>query len=296
VWSHAAESILQAVVKLGIHAMAWTAHWSDESLPLVDRVAKLGLDFIEIPLMDVDEVHPAPIRRRAEAAGIDVVTSTVLSEATDITSEIPAVRAAGVEYLRRCIDVTAEVGASQFSGVIYGMHGKRPHSRPGDQDWAWSAECLAQAAEHAARSELLLGVEPVNRYESPLINTCEQAVRLAEMIGAPNMRVHLDTYHMNIEEKNWAEPVRLAGDRLCHFHLCENDRGIPGTGLVDWDELFGALADISYDGYAGLESFIDVSEDMAAGTCVWRDLAPSGDVLVAEGTAFLRELASRKGL
>jgi D-psicose/D-tagatose/L-ribulose 3-epimerase len=283
-------------VKLGIHAMAWTAHWNDDSLPLIDRVAGLGLDFIEIPLMDVAEVHPAPIRTALGAAGIDVVTSTVLGESTDITSPDAAVRAAGLEYLRRCVDVTAEMGASQFSGVIYAMHGKRPRERPGRQDWEWSAECLAQVAEHAAGAGITIGLEPVNRYESPLVNTCEQAVELADMIGAPNVKIHLDTYHMNIEEKSWADAVALAGDRLCHFHLCENDRGIPGTGLVEWEELFAALGKLHYDGYAGLESFVDVSDDMVAGTCVWRDLAPSGDVLVAEGTTFLRRLARENGL
>lgn len=283
-------------MKLGIHAMAWTAHWNDESLRLIDRVAELGLDFIEIPLMDVDDVHPAPIRKRLDAAGIDVVTSTVLGAATDITSDDAEVRAAGVDYLRRCIGVTAELGASQLSGVIYGMHGKRPPWRPDEEEWGRSAECLARAAEHAATAGIAIGIEPVNRYESPLVNTCEQAVRLADMVGAPNVRIHLDTYHMNIEEKGWADPVRLAGERLCHFHLCENDRGIPGTGLVDWEELFGALGELRYDGYAGLESFVDVSEDMVAGTCVWRDLAPSGDVLVREGTAFVRDLARRHGL
>jgi D-psicose/D-tagatose/L-ribulose 3-epimerase len=283
-------------MKLGIHAMAWTPYWSDESIPLIDRVAALGLDFLEIPLMDVGDVHPAPIRRRLDAADVDVVTSTVLSEATDITSTDAEIRAAGLAYLRRCVDVTAELGATQFSGVIYAMHGKRPRGRPGEQDWAWSAECLAATAEHAARNGIAIGIEPVNRYESALVNTCEQAVRLADLIGASNVRIHLDTYHMNIEEKGWAEPVLLAGDRLCHFHLCENDRGIPGSGLVDWEELFGALARIGYAGYAGLESFVDVSDDMVAGTCVWRDLAPSGDVLVRDGTAFLRDLAHRHGL
>ena len=121
-------------------------------------------------------------------------------------------------------------------------------------------------------------------------------IELADLVGSPNVRLHLDTYHMNIEEKGWAEPVLLAGERLCHFHLCENDRGIPGTGLVGWEELFGGLAQIGYAGYAGLESFVDVSDDMVAGTCVWRDLAPTGDVLVRDGTAFLRDLARRHGL
>ncbi len=283
-------------MKLGIHAMAWTPHWSNESLPLVERVAALGLDFIEIPLMGIDDVDPRAIRPRLAAAGMGAVTSTVLQDATDITSPDPAVRAAGVAYLRRCVDVTAAIGAPQFSGVIYCSHGKHPPQRPGPREWGWSAECLRDVAAHAAEVGVVLGIEPVNRYESPLINTCGQAVELADAIGAPNVRIHLDTYHMNMEEKDWAGAVALAGDRLCHLHLCENDRGIPGTGLVDWQALFDALAALRYDGYAALESFVDVSGDMVAATYVWRDLAPSGDALVREGADFLRALAHERDL
>lgn len=283
-------------MQLGIHAMAWTPHWSNESLPLIHRVASLGLDFIEIPLMGIDDVDPVAIRRRVEEAGIGVVTSSVLSDATDITSGDADVRRAGVAYLQRCVDATAEMGAPQFSGVIYCSHGKRPEGRPTADDWKRSADGLSRAAQHAQDAGIVLGIEPVNRYESPLINTCEQALELAGMIGASNVKVHLDTYHMNIEEKSWKEPVVAAGDRLCHVHLCENDRGIPGTGLVDWQELFEGFARIGYRGYAALESFIDVSDDMVAGTAVWRDLAPSGDALVKEGTAFLRGLIRQHGL
>lgn len=283
-------------MKLGIHAMAWTSHWSDDSLPLIDRVACLGLDFIEIPLMGIDDVHPNLIRDALTEAGIEAVTSTVLSEQTDITSPDPTVRAAGVDYLRRCVDVTACMGAPQLSGVIYAAHGKLPAERPGSEVWDWSARCLRQVAEDAASAGIVLGLEPVNRYESPLINTCDQAIRLADLIGLPNVNIHLDTYHMNIEEKDWAQPVIAAEGRLCHLHLCENDRGIPGTGLVDWQALFRALGTIHYDGYAALESFVDVSPDMVAGTYIWRDLARSGDILVRQGTAFLRSLAQQQGL
>ncbi len=283
-------------MQLGIHAMAWTPHWSNDSLPLIDRVASLGLDFIEIPLMGIDDVDPRAIRSRLAGAGIGVVTSTVLSDATDITSPDQDVQQEGVAYLQRCIDVTADMGAPQFSGVIYCSHGKRPPERPGREDWERSATCLAQVAKHAQSAGIIVGLEPVNRYESPLINTCAQAMELANMVGAPNLKVHLDTYHMNIEEKDWQDPILAAGDRLCHLHLCENDRGIPGTGLVDWEALFGGLHQIQYGGYAGLESFVDVSGDMVAGTAVWRDLAPSGDVLVRDGMNFLRDLMRRHSL
>jgi D-psicose/D-tagatose/L-ribulose 3-epimerase len=143
-------------------------------------------------------------------------------------------------------------------------------------------------AEYAQPAGITLGLEPVNRYESCLINTVGQAAALADRIGLPNVGVHLDTYHMNIEETGWAAPVHTAGQKLCHIHLCENDRGIPGTGLVQWDTLFAALHDIHYEGYGAMESFFSVSDDMRSGTCIWRDLAPDGDTLVSEGLRFLK--------
>lgn len=278
---------------LGIHAMAWTNHWSNATLDLIDRAQDLGLDFIEIPLMAIDDVDPHAIGARIQARGFDVVTSTVLSAATDLTADDPATRRAGVAYLLRCVEATAAMGARQLSGVIYSEHGRRPPFRAGERHWSWSAEGLRIVADRAAELGVRVAIEPVNRYESFLVNTAEQAERLCALIDRPNVGIHLDTYHMNIEEKDWSTPVHTAGSRLCHFHLCENDRGIPGTGLVNWEQLFGALAAIDYQGYAGMESFFNVSDDMRPGTPVWRDVAPSGDVLVSEGARVLRELAVR---
>jgi D-psicose/D-tagatose/L-ribulose 3-epimerase len=139
-----------------------------------------------------------------------------------------------------------------------------------------------------------IGLEPVNRYESYLVNTCEQALRLKAMIGEENVKVHLDTYHMNIEEKSFYEATRLAGGDLIHYHLCENDRGVPGTGLVRWDDIFRALGEMRYEGYAALESFVDVTDNMS--TWVWRRLAPDGDTLLREGAAFIRGMMRRYGL
>jgi D-psicose/D-tagatose/L-ribulose 3-epimerase len=113
---------------------------------------------------------------------------------------------------------------------------------------------------------------------------------MVERVGLSNVLVHLDTYHMNIEEKDWARPIHAAGSRLCHLHLCENDRGTPGTGLVQWDALFEALHAINYQGYGAMESFFSVSDDMRSGTCIWRDLAPDGDTLVSDGLRFLKSM------
>ena len=188
------------------------------------------------------------------------------------------------------------MGGNTFSGVIYSEIGKKSDRRPGNTEWKHSAEGLKEVCRYAQDFGVTVGIEPVNRYETYLINTCEQALELISMIDEPNAAVHLDTYHMNIEEKDFYEATKLAGDRLCHYHLCENDRGIPGTGLVDWDGIFRALGEMKYDGNAALESFVEVSDNMREATCIWRDLAPSSDVLVEQGAQMIRGMESKHGL
>ena len=281
-------------MKLGIHAYAWCSQWSNETLDLIDRVKGLGLDFIEVPLMCLETFDGPAVRARLEAVGLDSCTSTVLLGGTDISSDDAAVRAKGVEYLKACVQATHAIGATSFSGVIYAQHVKPAARRPTEATWQHSADCLREVADVAAGLGVTLGLEPVNRYESHLVNTCAQAKRLKALIDRENVRIHLDTYHMNVEEKDFYEATKLAGEDLIHYHLCENDRGIPGTGLVDWDGIFRALGEMKYDGYAALESFVDCTDNM--NTWVWRQLAPDGDTLVREGLAFIRGMQKRYGL
>jgi len=281
-------------MKLGIHAYAWCSQWSNDTLDLIDRVKSLGLDFIEIPLMCLDTFDAPAVRKRLEDVGLGVVNSTVLLGDTDITSDDPAIRAKGRDYLLACVQAAGEIGSGSLSGVIYSQHVKQTIKRPTKAAWQWSAEILAEVARAAQAFEMPVGLEPVNRYETYLVNTCEQALRLKAMIGEPNVKVHLDTYHMNIEEKDFYAATKAAGDDLIHVHLCENDRGIPGTGLVDWDGIFKALAEIGYRGYAALESFVDCTDNM--NTWVWRQLAPDGDTLLKEGVAFIRQMQAKHGL
>ena len=278
-------------MKIGIHAYAYCSHWNNESLYLIDRIKELGLDFIEIPLMLLEDFDVDAVSKRLKAVGLDVVTSTVLSENTDITSDEAKIRAKGVEYLKACAKATHDVGGRSLSGVIYSQHTKATRNRPTKQTWKLSADCLKEVAQYAKSLGVTIGLEPVNRYETYLINTCEQALKLIDMIGEENMKIHLDTYHMNIEEKSFYEATKLAGDKLIHYHLCENDRGIPGTGLVDWDGIFKALSEIDYQGYAAIESFVDTTDNM--NTWVWRQLAPNGDFLIKEGAAFIRKMQEK---
>ena len=277
-------------LKYAVHAYAWTGSWSNKTLDLIDHAKKLGFDFIEIPLMEIDLIDPEKIRERAEQVGIELCTSTACSKENDITSDNPDIRDKGIEYLRKCISATAAMDAKCLSGVIYSAIGGKVAGMPDERYWKRSAEAIKQVAQVANRAGIKLGIEPVNRYETFLINTCEQAIKLAGMIDEPNVGIHLDAYHMNIEENNFYEPIKKAVPLLCHFHLSESHRGVPGTGTVDWDGIFRALSETGYKGLVGLESFIEVSDAMREATCIWRKFAPSSDVLLIEGLKYLKSM------
>ncbi len=281
-------------MKLGIHAYAWCSQWSDETLPIIDHIKGLGLDFIEIPLMVLETFDAKAVKERLQNAQLGICTSTVLLGDTDITSDNPLIRQKGIDYLKACVKATHDVGATNLSGVIYSQHIKPAVQRPTEETWEFSANALREVAVYAKEFGVCLGLEPVNRYETYLVNTCAQAIDLKNRIGMDNIKIHLDTYHMNVEEKSFYAATKLAGKDLMHYHLCENDRGIPGTGLVDWDGIFNALGEMHYDGNAALESFVDLTDNMT--TWVWRKLAKDGDTLVKEGVAFIQSMMQKHGL
>lgn len=277
-------------LKYSVHAYAWTGSWSNNTLDLIDRTKRLGFDMIEIPLMEIDLVDYKAIRERLDAVGLDVCTSTACSESDDITGEDEATRARGIEYLKKCVKATADMGGTVFTGVTYSAIGRRIDGRPTEKHWEWAAKGLKEAAKYAQDFGVRVGIEPINRYESFLINTCDQGFKLREMIDEPNVDLHLDAYHMNIEETDFYEPTMKAASCLCHYHLSESHRGTPGTGLVDWRAIYKALAESNYVGSVGMESFAEVSDAMRSATCIWRPLAESSDKLLADGLAFLKGL------
>jgi D-psicose/D-tagatose/L-ribulose 3-epimerase len=277
-------------LRYAVHAYAWTSSWSNADLPMLDHVKELGLDAIEVPLMEPDAVDPAAIAARAEAVGLDVLASVALPEGADPAHEDEDIRRRGHEFLERCVDLTAEMGATVLTGVIYSAIGRRIERRPDEADYLRAAGVLAEVARYAQTRGVTLGIEPVNRYETFLVNTAEQGRRLIELIGEENVGIHLDAYHMNIEEDDFYEPTLLSTPQLVHFHMSESHRGIPGKGTVDWDAVMRALAAGGYTGFVGLESFVDTAEAMKEATCIWRELAPSSDVLVSDGLAFLKRL------
>lgn len=281
-------------MQIGIHAFTWCTEWSNKELGILDRAKQENLDFVELPMMVIDKFDSKAILQRKKDVGIDIVTSTVItSPEMDVTSTEPAFRKNGLDFLKRCVDASAEAECDCFSGVLYGRYCKAD-VKPTEDDWKWSAEAMHTLGTYAAQYNMTLGLEPVTRYESNLINTCEQAMHLLDMIGLDNVKVHLDTYHMNVEEKSFYEATKLTNGRLCHYHMCEGDRGIPGTGHIDWDGVFRALKEIGYHGRIGMEGFADCTDSMS--TWVWRKLAPNGDIFMKEGIQFLRDMVKKYDL
>lgn len=271
-------------MKLGMHASAWCGQWNDSALFAIDEVKKLGLDFIEIPLTKPEGVHTGNTRAKLQEAGLEAVTSAlIVNPGHDITSGDPKIREAGTEFLKQCVRYTSEIGASLFTGVIYALHMKMHPDRPSGELLQLVAGVLKEVAQYAGTLGVSIGLEPINRYETFVVNTCGQALALKEMIGEPNVFVHLDTYHMNMEEKNLSGAILQAGKDLAHIHLNENDWGIPGTGHMDWEGIFQALRELDYKGYASLECVVE-----SRGGYVWRELAPDNRTLTEEGIKFLK--------
>jgi D-psicose/D-tagatose/L-ribulose 3-epimerase len=188
------------------------------------------------------------------------------------------------------------VGSPVLTGATYTHLGTLTRKPPTDDELAAVREVLGRVAAYAAERGIALGIEACNRYETYLINLASDASRMARALGEPSAFVHLDTYHMNIEEKGFAGPIRETGDLLGYVHLSESDRGVPGTGNVDWDDVFRGLADVDYDGFLAMESFAAVNEDIIGATAMWRDVVGDPQALVTDGLAFLRGKAEEHGL
>jgi D-psicose/D-tagatose/L-ribulose 3-epimerase len=277
------------VNEFGIHALVWTEGWSEEECRrAVGLTKETGYDLIEIPLLDPTAVDADMTREVLEAAEVGAACSLGLAFDTDVSSADPSVSARGEELLARAIDVTSAIGAAFLGGVVHSAMGKYLEG-PTERGRRNCVEALKRLADRAGDAGVTIGIEAVNRYESNLVNTAEQALELVDDVGAGNVVVHLDAYHMNIEERNLADPVRLCGPRLGYVHVGESHRGYLGTGTVAFGELFGALAEIGYDGVLTFESFSTtvISDEFASALAVWRDPWQDSRDLAAHARRFM---------
>lgn len=277
-------------MKTGIHPYLWCSEWNNDQLYLIQKVKDYGFDYIEIPLMAPKKFDAVAIKSELDRVGLQVCTSTVLPEDADISSTDPKVWAKGIEYLKWCVDSSVAIGSMCLTGVLYAAHAPAHPRKPTEENWENSAKGLGEIARYAKSKGLVIGVEPASRFDTNLLNTCEQYKKFKKMIGE-DVKIHLDSYHMNIEENDFYETTKLAGDDLIAYHLCEGNRGAPGSAHVDFDGIFRALKEMNYRGNIALESFIDYSENME--TWVWRRMAESEDKFIKDSMEFIGKMRAK---
>lgn len=277
----------------GIHTSLWSMDWSREGAErAVSEAKKYPLEFIEIALLDPPSADAAHSRKLLEEAEMPAVCSLGLPQ--EVWASVHPDKA--IEFLKVAIDKTADMGALALSGVTYGGIGERTGVSPTQAELDNVARVLDEIASYAKPKNVQLGIEPVNRYETHLINTGWQAADMIERVGNDNLFIHLDTYHMNIEEKGAANGILAAREHLKYIHLSESDRGVPGAGTCDWDEIFATLAAIGFKGGLAMESFINMPPQIAYGLSVWRPVAESAEEVMDNGLPFLRNKAKQYGL
>lgn len=277
----------------GIHSSVWTMDWTPaEAERSLAEAVRHGFDFVEVAVLNPPRIDGPHTRRLLDKTGLSAVGSLGLPDGCWLTKDTEA----GVAFLKSALDTCAAMGAEALSGVTYGGIGERTGQPPTPAEYDAVARGLAEAADYAAKLGLSLGIEAINRYETHLVNTAAQGVAMIERLGKANVFLHLDTYHMNIEEKGLGTGIIAGREHLRYIHLSESDRGTPGQGTVGWDEIFATLAAVGFRGGMAMESFIAMPPELAHGLSVWRPVGESSDRVIEEGLPFLRAKARQYGL
>jgi D-psicose/D-tagatose/L-ribulose 3-epimerase len=280
-------------MRFGANTFIWADHFDPEQTALLDRLRHAGFDGIEIPLMDPQSMRTTAVRRAIERSGLACTVCSVLPRGLNAISEDASIRQMTREHLARCIAATAELGASVIAGPLYAPVGYLPGHRRTQEEWKRAVDCFQQLGPALDEYNVHLAIEPLNRYETYFLNIAADAVQLCRQIQHRRIGILFDTYHANIEEKNIGKAISACGSHLFHVHSCENDRGIPGSGHVDWANVAAALQEIGYDGWLTIEGFGFSLGTLSAAASIWRDLAPTPDDIAFEGLPFLQKLMSK---
>jgi len=275
-------------VKFGINTFLWTADFGPQHFHLLPEIREHGFDGVEVALFRPAQFQAAAIRRAVEENGMSCTVCSVLPSGFSLISDDAAVRRATVAHLKDCIKAVADAGASLIAGPLYSPVGYLPGRRRNDDEWKWAVDAYRELGPVFEANGVDVGIEPLNRFETYFLNTTADAVKLCEQVNHPNVGILWDTFHANIEEKDPAVALLTTGRFLKHVHTCENDRGTPGSGHVDWPGVFAALRELQYNRWLTIESFGFALGDLSAAASIWRDLAPTPGEIAWEGVKFLK--------
>lgn len=277
-------------MKFGASTWLWTSPFDGRDLAALHKVAALGFDFVEIPVEDPDTIDEDRIAAALAETGLRAVVCAAIVGERDLSSSDEGKVGAAVDYLQSCIRFASRWGSPVVVGPLYAPVGKArlPTESERRAEWSRSAKNLKRVAEMAAREGIKLGLEPLNRFETDMVNTVEDALRLIDEVDHPNVGLSLDSFHMNIEEVDFRQALERAGEHLLHLQVSDSHRGVPGEGNSDWQGLREGLKRIGYRGRISIESFSPDSSSLAEAVCIWRRFAESQDAFAEKGLKFLK--------
>ena len=279
-------------MRLGINTFLFTSPFTTESTKHFPKFKKWGFETVEIPVEDPSHIDPAKVKAAADKAGLAVGSvCACMGPGRDLRGT-PEEQKTAMDYCKKLIDQMVVLGCPSLIGPVYSVVGKADAVEPAKQkeEWALVVKNLKELAKYAEQKGVQICIEPLNRFETDFLNTVEQALKLVKDVGSKAVKIHLDTFHMNIEQKNQADSIRKAGKQLAHFHACGSDRGTPGNDHIDWKPIAKALKDIKYNGDVVIESFTTDVKVIARAAAIWRRMEPTRDEIATKGIKFLKKV------
>ena len=278
-------------MRIGINTFLFTSPFTTESTRLFRTFKKWGFDAVEIPVEDPSHIDPVVVRQELDKLGLTCSSVCACMGPGRDFRGTPEEQKTTMDYCKTLIDQMVVLGCPSLIGPVYSVVGKADAVEPARQkeEWAMVVANIKELAKYAERKGVQICIEPLNRFETDFLNTCEQGLRLLKAVGSKVVKLHLDTFHMNIEEKNQAAAIRKAGRALAHFHACGSDRGTPGNDHIDWKPIAKALKDIRYDGPVVIESFTTDVKVIARAAAIWRRIEPTRNEIATKGIKFLRK-------
>ena len=278
-------------MRIGINSFLFVSPFTTASVKLFPKFKKWGFATVEIPIEDPSHIDPVKVKAAADKAGLAIGSVCACMGPGRDFRGTAAEQKTAMDYCKKLIDQAVILGCPSLIGPVYSVVGKADAVEPAAQkkEWALVVKNLKVLAKYAEQKGIMICVEPLNRFETDFLNTVDQALKLVKDVGSKALRIHLDTFHMNIEEKNQAAAIRKAGKLLVHFHASGSDRGTPGNDHIDWAPIVKALKDIHYQGDVVIESFTTDVKVIARAAAIWRRMEPTTEEIATKGIKFLQK-------
>jgi len=280
-------------MKFGVNTFVWVSPCTTQAVKeLAPKVKNMGFDILELACENPALLNLQQVKKDLQKNAIAPVVCGAFGPDRNLCSTDPNIIENAKIYTRWLIDAAAELGSPVVAGPMYSAVGKEhiADDQARKAEWDRAVSGIRELAQYARPKGVKLALEMINRFETDMLNVVSQGLEFIEQTGMDNVGLHLDTFHMHLEEKHSGDAIRQANKKIYHFHACENDRGVPGTGQVHWDEVAQALKDVQYNGPVVIESFTSQVKEIARAVCIWREIAPSQDAIAQQGLSFLKTL------